>query len=111
MPSAGPRGRPSGGLRGSGPSGRDHRSDSYGPARSGTRQGRRFPPPSRRRALEVRMKTLFPDDQVVGVFRGFLEGGLEFHADLVLRYRSDLQTIPMHGQFVVVQLEKETEGV
>jgi hypothetical protein len=57
------------------------------------------------------MKTLFPDDQVVGVFRGFLEGGLEFHADLVLRYRSDLQTIPMHGQFVVVQLEKETEGV
>ncbi len=27
---------------------------------------------------------LFPDEQVIGVFRGFREGGLEFHADLIL---------------------------
>ncbi len=32
---------------------------------------------------------LFPKEQVVGVFKGFREGGLEFHADLVLPYRSD----------------------
>ena len=29
---------------------------------------------------------LFPRDEVVGVFRGFQQGGLEFHADLVLPY-------------------------
>lgn len=54
---------------------------------------------------------LFPRNQVIGVFRGFSEGGLEFHADLVLPYRSDFQSIPMHGQFLLVQLETEDEAV
>lgn len=54
---------------------------------------------------------LFPRNQVIGVFRGFSEGGLEFHADLVLPYRSDFQSIPMHGQFLLVQLESENEAV
>ncbi len=54
---------------------------------------------------------LFPRDKVVGIFRGFSEGGLEFHADLVLPYRNEFQSAPMHGQFVVVQLETEDEGV
>lgn len=54
---------------------------------------------------------LFPDEQVVGVFRGFREGGLEFHADLVLPYRNDFQSIPMHGQFLLVQLETPAEAV
>lgn len=54
---------------------------------------------------------LFPRDKVIGVFRGFSEGGLEFHADLVLPYRSDFQSIPMHGQFLLVQLETEDEAV
>lgn len=54
---------------------------------------------------------LFPRHQVVGVFRGFREGGLEFHADLALPYRSDFQRIPMHGQFVLVQLETPEEAV
>jgi len=54
---------------------------------------------------------LFPDEQVVGVFRGFQEGGLEFHADLVLPYRSEFQSIPMHGQFLLVQLETPDEAV
>jgi uncharacterized protein len=55
---------------------------------------------------------LFPRDHVVGVFRGFQrESGLEFHADLVLPYRSDFQSIPMHGQFVLVQLETPDEAV
>ena len=54
---------------------------------------------------------LFPKDRVVGVFRGFTEGGLEFHADLVLPYRSDFQCTPMHGQFMLVQLETPDEAV
>lgn len=54
---------------------------------------------------------LFPREQVVGVFRGFREGGLEFHADLALPYRNDFQRIPMHGQFVLVQLETPEEAV
>ena len=36
---------------------------------------------------------------------------MEFHADLVLPYRSDFQSIPMHGQFVLVQLETPDEAV
>ena len=54
---------------------------------------------------------LFPRQQVVGIFRGFREGGLEFHADLALPYRNDFQRIPMHGQFVLVQLETPDEAV
>jgi DNA helicase HerA-like ATPase len=54
---------------------------------------------------------LFPKECVVGIFRGFSEGGLEFHADLILPYRNDFQSSPMHGQFVVVQLEHENEAV
>src|SRR5437660_3466710 len=54
---------------------------------------------------------LFTRERVVGIFRGFSEGGLEFHADLVLKYRNEFQRIPMHGQFVLVQLETEEEAV
>jgi uncharacterized protein len=54
---------------------------------------------------------LFPRDQVVGIFRGFQEGGLEFHADLALPYRNEFQSIPMHGQFLLVQLETPNEAV
>lgn len=54
---------------------------------------------------------LFPKDQVVGIFRGFQQGGMEFHADLVLPYRNDFQNIPMHGQFLLVQLETPDEAV
>ena len=54
---------------------------------------------------------LFDQKNVVGVFRGFSDSGMEFHADLVLPYRDELQSIPMHGQFVLVQLEHEDEAV
>ena len=54
---------------------------------------------------------LFTDETTAGIFRGFSEGGLEFHADLVLPYRSEFQSTPMHGQFVLVQLEDESEAV
>lgn len=55
--------------------------------------------------------TLFEREHVVGVFRGFSEGGMEFHADIVMPYRDDFQSLPMHGQFVLVQLEHEHEAV
>ncbi|NJD04089.1 MAG: DUF87 domain-containing protein [Ruminiclostridium sp.] len=54
---------------------------------------------------------LFPKEHVVGIFRGFNEGGLEFHAEIILPYRNDFQSAPMHGQFLLVQLETEDEGV
>jgi len=54
---------------------------------------------------------LFPKNQIVGIFRGFSQGGMDFHADIVLPYRSDFQSIPMHGQFLLVQLANEDECV
>lgn len=54
---------------------------------------------------------LFPANCIVGVFRGYTEGGLEFHADLAIPYKPNLHSIPMHGQFVLVQLETPEEGV
>ena len=54
---------------------------------------------------------LFPTEQIVGIFRGFQQGGMEFHADLVLPYRNEFQNIPMHGQFILVQLETPDEAV
>lgn len=54
---------------------------------------------------------LFPKERRDGVFRGFQQGGLEFHADLALPYRNELQNVPMHGQFLLVQLENEDEAV
>lgn len=54
---------------------------------------------------------LFSRAQIVGVFRGFREGGLEFHADLTLPYKSHFQSIPMHGQFLLVQLETPDAAV
>ncbi|MFC1942542.1 ATP-binding protein [Chloroflexota bacterium] len=54
---------------------------------------------------------LFPKDKLAGVFRGFREGGLEFHADLVLPYQNRFQSLPMHGQFLLVQLENPEEAV
>jgi uncharacterized protein len=54
---------------------------------------------------------LFPENCKIGIFRGFSEGGLEFHADLVLPYRPDFQCTPMHGLFLLVQLENDREAV
>ncbi len=54
---------------------------------------------------------LFPQEKTIGIFRGFRDGGLEFHADLVLPYRTEFQRIPMHGQFLLVRLETADEAV
>ena len=57
------------------------------------------------------IRELFGREDVVGVFRGFREGGLEFHADLILPYRNEFQRTPMHGQFILVQLETPDEAI
>ncbi|MGA8354003.1 MAG: DUF87 domain-containing protein [Solirubrobacteraceae bacterium] len=54
---------------------------------------------------------LFPRDRIAGIFRGFSGTGLEFHADLTLPYRSDMNTVPTHGQFVLVELAESAEAV
>jgi len=50
-------------------------------------------------------------EEKVGVFRGFRQGGLEFHADLVLPYRYDFSISPMHGQFLLIELGDNEEAV
>lgn len=55
--------------------------------------------------------TLFDPDRVVGTFLGFSEGGLEFHADLILPYKNYFQSSPMHGQFIIVALESDEEAI
>ena len=57
------------------------------------------------------MPELFTEENSVGVFRGFREGGLEFHADLTIPYRPKLHNVPMHGAFLLVQLENANEAV
>ena len=57
------------------------------------------------------MVQLFPRSHIVGVFRGFREGGLVFHADLAIPYAPELHAVPMHGQFLIVQLETPEEAV
>ena len=47
----------------------------------------------------------------IGVFQGFSNSGLEFHADIMIPYRPELQVIPMHGTFLLVELENEDEAV
>lgn len=59
----------------------------------------------------MKSRPFFPADKIVGIFRGFSEGGLEFHADLVLPYRAEYHCLPMHGQFLLVQLADENEAV
>ena len=54
---------------------------------------------------------LFPKGQKVGVFRGLRDGGMEFHADLTLPYRQEFQNIPMHGQFVLIELGTPDEAI
>jgi len=61
------------------------------------------------RRAAVRVK-LFDPRNVIGVFRGFSDSGMEFHADLVLPYGTSFSR--SHARPVVlVQLEHEDEAV
>jgi hypothetical protein len=54
---------------------------------------------------------LFPDRHAAGIFRGAVGSGLEFHADLTLPYDIDFHSVPLHGQFVLVELASPDEAV
>ena len=54
---------------------------------------------------------LFPREQVGGIFRGFQQEGMKCHADVVRPYRNEFQNIPMHGLFLLMQLETPDEAV
>lgn len=53
---------------------------------------------------------LFTTENTKGVFKGFTEGGMEFHADIILKYNHDFHKTPLHGHFLLVQLESEEEA-
>lgn len=58
------------------------------------------------------VESLFDDREVAGVFRGFVEGGMEFHADLSLPYRGAiLNNRPLHGAYLLIELENPNEAV
>lgn len=57
------------------------------------------------------VESLFNDEDAAGVFRGFVEGGMEFHADLILPYRASINDRPMHGMYLLIQLESPDEAV
>lgn len=58
------------------------------------------------------VESLFDDREVAGVFRGFVEGGMEFHADLSLPYRGAiLNNRPLHGAYLMIELENPNEAV
>lgn len=54
---------------------------------------------------------LISRDRIAGIFRGFVEGELEFHADLILPHRPEYLTQPMHGHFLLVQLGHPDEAI
>lgn len=54
---------------------------------------------------------LFPEGHAAGIFRGAVGSGLEFHADLTLPYHVDFHSVPLHGQFVLVELASPDEAV
>lgn len=53
---------------------------------------------------------LFPDEKVIGSFKGFAERGFEFAADLVIPYRSQEIPTPQLGQFILVELSNADEA-
>lgn len=57
------------------------------------------------------VESLFNNEDAAGVFRGFVEGGMEFHADLVLPYNNTMNDHPMHGMYLLIQLENPYEAV
>jgi hypothetical protein len=56
---------------------------------------------------------LVTQDSVIGLFRGLVSsnGGISLQADVVIMYRSDLHTIPLLGQFVLVTLASDREAL
>ena len=54
---------------------------------------------------------IFDIEQSIGFFVGLTEGGLDFGAELTIRYDRAYQSMPMIGQFVTVALERPDEAI
>src|SRR6266487_1834144 len=54
---------------------------------------------------------LFAPERIIGIFCGFRRNGLEFDADIVLPYREEFSQIPLHGQFLLIQLGSGDEAM
>ena len=54
---------------------------------------------------------LFEPDRLIGMFKGFTEGGLEFRAEIVAPYQSSEDLTPRIGQFLLVELGSPDEAV
>lgn len=64
-----------------------------------------------RKDVPMNRVKLFTPKNIIGRFTGFKSHGLEFHADLILTYQRYFQRIPMHGQFILIQLETPYEAI
>ena len=56
-------------------------------------------------------RNFFAYEQVIGRFHGFQRCGMEFHANVVFFYRREFPCIPLHGQFLLVQLGISSEAL
>ena len=56
------------------------------------------------------MVELFPSECLVGMFKGFVEEGLEFRAEIVSPYQTDRSLSPRIGQFLLVELDNPEEA-
>ena len=54
--------------------------------------------------------TLFPKGKIIGSFKGFVERGFEFAADLVIPYKKQDIPRPQFGQFILVELSNADEA-
>jgi len=54
---------------------------------------------------------LFEPNRIVGTFKGFVEEGLEFRAEMVFPYRPSEELTPRIGQFILVELGSPDEAV
>ena len=53
---------------------------------------------------------LFPEENLIGSFKGFAERGFEFAADLVIPYKGQNIPQPQFGQFILVELSNTDEA-
>jgi hypothetical protein len=54
---------------------------------------------------------LFAPERVIGIFCSFRKNGLEFEAEILLPYWDALPQIPLHGQFILMQLRRADEAL
>jgi DNA helicase HerA-like ATPase len=68
-------------------------------------------PPAATRDHEGAGVTLFDRSRFMGTFAGLSERDKEFHAQIVVPYKTVPAQVPLHGQFVLVQLESDDEAI